>query len=204
MAFAAHSRKPYSYYGEATVKKSIREVNTLPRDRYMGWQTRLNEVKAADVPAMKELACHHFSRALDQKMYGVRRALENQASFAKTSKRDLKVAGKWQSSNAIGNVFGSWLVMDRLDPGIAAIRKLAGGVLPPELESIIQCIWRTLDRVETVRRRYFSTHPATQRHFVDLSDEIWPLCDELETAIRAFYARAKCLYGLDDLNARAQ
>jgi hypothetical protein len=178
--------------------KSIRQINTLPRERSKGWQSRLDEIHAASEAEAKDFARHHFTITVNQKLEDMRRALETQTYFAKMSTRELKAVGIWQSSNATGNVFGSWLVMDRLGPGFAAVRKIAGGFFPSELDAIIQTIWDTLDRVEDIRQRHYLV-PAADRHFKDLSGEIEPLCEEFKRCVMAFYAAAKSRYDLPKL-----
>jgi uncharacterized protein (DUF2267 family) len=185
------------------MKKSLIEINTLPRDPSTGWQFRLDEVQAADGGRTKFLAGHHFSRALDQELHGgIRRAIEGQSEFAKMPKAELKAVGTQRARDAETAVFLSFRIMDRLEPGIAAIQKSAGGDLPRDLREIWQQIWQTLEKADEVRKRFYAVNSSAERLSIDLSEEIGPLCDELQSLIVALYNIARARYGLPELNGR--
>ena len=179
--------------------KSILAINKPPRNRRTDWNHRIEAIRAVDDAEAKELARHHFLLAQVDCIGDLKRGITDQSKFAKMSKAELKMVGKWQAHNAVNRVFGSCRVMQRFQPGLLAITKLAGGVLPSDLREIEQKIWRTLGQMEEVRRRYYSYNSPAARLTIDLSSEMRPLCDELYNQIVAIYALAQSRYDLPDI-----
>jgi hypothetical protein len=176
---------------------AIIEMNTLSH-AWCGWQTRLAEVRAADSDGAKFLAWHHFLQALDREIPSIREALATYESFVRMSNAERRAVGRKGARDIEKAVFRCFIIMDRVEPGIAAVEKLAGGDLPRDLRNLRQQIWRTLEKADVVQQNFYSGYCP------DLSDAIRLLCDELENHIIAFYTVAKGLYNLPELDGRIQ
>lgn len=188
------------------MKTSIVERNAPIHKSHGGWQSRIDEVHAANAARTKEIAIHHTSRFVDENLDDIKRALEDQSRYANMSIRQSKALdrGREHAHDAARRVFRSWMVMQRVRPAVEAITKLAGGVLPLDLQEIYPEIWRVLERVDEIRRWFYSSaHTADERLRIDLSLELLPLCDEMEALVLKLYVLAKPRYDLPDLNGRA-
>ena len=176
--------------------QSIVEMNTLSHAMW-GWQTRLDEIEAADSEGTRFFAWHHFFRSLDQEIPSIRFALATYKNFMGMPNAERKAVGTKEVRNVAEAVFRCFVIMDRLEPGIVAIEKLAGGDLPNDLRVLRQQIWRVLEKAATVQQKFHSAHSS------DLSKEIGPMCDELQNHIVAFYVISRARYGLAELDCAA-
>ena len=178
--------------------KSIVQLNTFPRARHKSWQVRIDGVDAADDAGTQDLARHHFLIALAHRFDDIRFALDYQSELSKVSDREQRSGRRREAAQAADGAFQSFVIWDRLGPGIAAITKVAGGELPADLDEVRLRMWGILEDVDAVQENFYSMR-AAQRRTVDLSEELRPLCDELEKLTLAFYEMARARYGLPEM-----
>lgn len=180
--------------------KSIIEMNTLPRDRFMGWQFRIEEIDSADEAQTRDLARHHFLIALHEYIGEIRSALAKHGHFVKMPKAERHVIDAQDVLDAARAVFGSFKIMDRLEPAEKAVEKLAGGSLPPDLREVQRQYWQVLHDAEGLRQRFYSpTISPAERLSIDLSEDLGPRCEELQRLLTAFYEIARARYGLPEI-----
>jgi len=178
---------------------SIVELNTLSCNPFSGWRWRMNEVCAADDERARDLARHHFLIAQKYIIDHIRTALAKYAEYAAMSPAELKLAGARRLGNAAESAFRAFRVMDRIEPAIAAVRKLANGNLAPDLDKARQRIWAIIESVDDVRQKFYAGPRDTERQAFELSRELGPLCDALHDQIVHFYQVARGLYNLPEM-----
>lgn len=184
--------------------QSIVDLNTLARNPFTGWQWRMDEVCSADDESARDLARHHFLIAQRYIIDDIRSALAEHARYAAMSPGELKLAGARRLGNAADSAFRAFRVMDRIDPAIAAVQKIAGGKLVPYLDKVRQQIWRLIENVDAVRKKFYALPRGAERQAVDLSRELGPLCDALHDRIVVFYRVARRLYKLPEMEIDGQ
>lgn len=179
--------------------KSIVGLNTLSCNPFTGWRWRMSEVSAADDERARELARHHFLIAQRYIIAYIRRCLAEHARYAAMSPAELKLAGARGLGNAAESAFRAFRVMDRLEPAIAAVQKIAGGKLVPYLDKVRQQIWQIIENADVVRQKFYALPRGTERQAFNLSRELGPLCDALQDRIVVFYRVARRLYKLPEM-----
>jgi hypothetical protein len=159
----------------------------------------MQEVCAADEERARDLARHHFLIAQRYIIDDIRSSLAEHARYTAMSPAELKLAGARNLGNAADAAFRAFRVMDRIEPAIAAVQKIAGGKLVPDLEKARQQIWQIIENVDAVRQKFYTTSRGTERQTVDLSRELGPLCETLHDRIIGFYRIARGLYKLPEM-----
>lgn len=171
---------------------SILECNAPTR-----WQARLNEVERADTQRLKEIACQHFSRAIDENIADMRRSIDNlvrEAESGSTHRQQMREAAK--------TVFRVCIFMNRLSPGVAAVTKLAARDLPTNLSTLHDDMWQTLADMEALRTSFSAGGRPSANKCIDLAQRANALCDALVAKIVKFYLVAQRRYELPPLNDR--
>jgi len=170
---------------------SIIQSNRPPANRFVGWQTRLDEVDVANEEDVRDLARHHFLHAQHYLIANIKTVLTKYTTAVSSGRaRDI--------GNAARAAFDSFRVFDRLGPGIAAIKKIASGRLPKDLEAIEQQIWQVLDAADKIREAFYAK-PPSKRRTVNLALDLAPLCDELHRLILDFYRVARTHFNLPEI-----
>ena len=152
-----------------------------------------------DDPQAVDDVRHQFSRFLDEDLANLRNALERQSRFAVMPK--LEGFDRQHANWATDGVFTLCSDMPRLDRAFGALKRLSCRTLPAKLSPLDEAISRTREKLGGVRKRFYP--PACyveQRLRTNLAEIIGPLCDELEGLVIAYYAAAKSLYDLPELD----
>ena len=176
--------------------KSAPQKNKLPP-----WQHQLDEVQNANPEQAKDQARQHFSRLFDEKIDSLKRRVEEWAVLVLESRGRAKPKLRPIRDAANGVFRLSGLLMWRLDPGIAAVTKVAGGTLSAYLAALAARMQKTGERLKEMWQPYRG--PAGRSMEADeglVQRQFTALIDALEADAIKFYASASARYGLPALN----
>lgn len=146
------------------------------------WQTRLDEVKRADREELRTYVPHHLARAIDEEVDTIPDAYSQYDRWI--PRRETVHPDDWEteSRERARMLFRSFMIMGRVEPGIEALRRLAGGELPAEIEDELAHVWTLLERVERVRQLYESVS-SEDRWQLPWTSFLEPLRLELRKAL---------------------
>ena len=174
--------------------KSAPQKNKLPP-----WQHRLDEVQRADKTSAKELAQHHVSQLLDRDIKEAKRAVDDGMSLL----RDAGQGARPKLPSGREPVDGAFSVCalfpERLEPGIAALTKVADGQLPEDLAAHACATQALIGEIEGLRSSCGGRSKLPIETEGGLLRQIRVLIDQFETAVLTFYAAAKGRYALPAL-----
>lgn len=187
------------------MNKSILSMNGFGLDEAhlpANWLYRLEELERADARTLKSKARHHLTLAVAESLVCVRIALDEYLELLAVPKRERWEGWSPRVRACAKSIFHGFTLMDRVAPGIEALRKLNRGEVPVELGRLLQAVWALLASADEIRQHYYRM-PASERVTKVPADRVAKIYVELQCVLQKLLADARAAFDLDSIDAEA-